>query len=87
RQISFDYDAETEVFANPTSHLQLAGLAAYYNRFAYHTLLLTYDEAAGTCLQVVSCNGVYPGGHTSLGTAQPVPVPAGQPVRMKIEVR
>jgi xylan 1,4-beta-xylosidase len=87
RQTSFNYDAETEVTANPTSHMQLAGLAAYYNRFAYHYLALTYDQAAGTCLQVISCNGVYPGGHTSLGTQYPVPVPAGAPVRMKIEVR
>jgi xylan 1,4-beta-xylosidase len=87
RQISFDYDAETEVFAAPTSHLQLAGLAAYYNRFAFHYLALTFDEAAGTCLQVISCNGVFPGGHTTMGTIHPVPVPAGVPIRMKAEVR
>jgi xylan 1,4-beta-xylosidase len=87
RQVSFDYDAETEVFAEPTSHLQLAGLAAYYNRFAFHYLALTFDEAVGSCLQVISCNGVFPGGHTSMGTAHPVPVPSGVPIRMKAEVR
>jgi xylan 1,4-beta-xylosidase len=87
RQVSFDYDAETLVEAAPTSHFQLAGLAAYYNRFAYHYLALTCDDRIGPCLQILSCNGQWPLGGTTLGLAEPVPVPAGAAVAMKIEVR
>jgi xylan 1,4-beta-xylosidase len=86
RQTAFDYDAETQVEASPASHLQMAGLIAYYNRFAYHYLSLTWDEKLGRCLQIFYCNGQWPNGMTMLGLDVPIPVPAG-PVRMRVEVR
>lgn len=87
RQTAFAYDAETEVHADPKIHMQLAGLVAYYNRFAYHYLALTFDQAVGTCLQVISCSGTQGGGQTTIGLVEPIPVPAGSPVRLKVEVR
>jgi xylan 1,4-beta-xylosidase len=87
RQTDLGYEAETEVEAEPKSLQQLAGLIAYYNRCAFHYLALGWDDAIGPCLQVYSCNGAWPLGALSLGLETPVPVPAGRPVRMKVEVR
>jgi len=87
RQVDFSYDAETEVAADPTSHLQMAGLIAYYNRFAFHYLALTWDAEAGRCLQVLSCNGAFPIGAVSLGLDKPVSVRGTGPIRMRAEVR
>lgn len=86
RQTDFDYDAETEVDCDPTSHLQMAGLIAYYNRFAYHYLCLSHDEKTGRSLQIFYCNGQWPNGMTMLGLDNPISVADG-PVRLRVEVR
>lgn len=88
RQTGFDYDAETEVTATPENFHQLAGLIAYYNRSSYHYLALTWeDSVGGACLQVITCNGDWPNAATYLALEEPVPVAAGKPVAMRIEVR
>ena len=87
RQTRFDYDAETEVAADPKNFMQLAGLIAYYNRSAYHYLALTWDDSVGACLQVITCNGEWPNAATYLGLEEPVAVQTGKPVAMRIEVR
>lgn len=86
RQTDFDFDAETEVDADPSSHHQMAGLVAYYNGFAYHYLCLTHDDARGRSLHILSCPGGWPRGATELLLEEPVQAPQG-PVRMKLEVR
>jgi xylan 1,4-beta-xylosidase len=88
RQTDFAYEAETAVEAEPKTLQQMAGLIAYYNRSAFHYLALGWDDALGPCLQVYSANGQWPVmGPLSLGLETPVAVPAGRPVRMKVEVR
>ena len=87
RQTAFDYDAETEVIASPENYHQMCGLIAYYNRAAYHYLALTFDEKAGTCLHILTCNGQWPTSPTFLALDQPVPVKPDLPVSMRIEVR
>lgn len=86
RQTALSYRAETVVEALPTNHQQMAGLIAYYNRFAFHYLALIWDSVAGTCLQIFSCAGDWPEGRLTLALEQPVPVAAGAPIRMRIEV-
>ena len=87
RQTSLNYHAETVVEARPENHQQMAGLIAYYNRFAFHYLTLTFDAVAGICLHVFSCAGDWPNGQLTVGLETPVAVPPGQPVRMRVEVK
>ncbi len=86
RQTSLAYRAETVVDAHPKNYQQMAGLIAYYNRCAFHYLALTFDEVAGTCLQVFSCAGDWPIGNLTIPLEQPVAVPADQPVRLRVDV-
>jgi xylan 1,4-beta-xylosidase len=87
RQTGFDYDAETEVMARPGNFMQMAGLIAYYNRSSYHYLALTWDDAAGVCLQVITCNGEWPTAATYLALEEPVAIAPDRPVGMRIETR
>lgn len=86
RQTAMSYRAETVVDACPETYQQMAGLIAYYNRCAFHYLALTFDDKAGTCLQIFSCNGDWPDGALTVPLEKPVAVPAGQPVRMRVDV-
>ena len=86
RQTSLAYQAETVVDAHPQNYQQMAGLIAYYNRCAFHYLALTFDDVAGTCLQVFSCAGDWPVGNLTVPLEQPVAVPADQPVRLRVDV-
>jgi xylan 1,4-beta-xylosidase len=86
RQTALAYIAETEVHAAPSHYQETAGLIAYYNRYSYHYLALTHDDAVGTCLQIWSCRGDWPAGLMTLPLDKPVPVPAGKAIRMKVEV-
>ena len=75
------------VDAKPDSYQKMAGLIAYYNRFAFHYRALTFDDNAGTCLQVYSCGGNWPDGQLDLGLETPVAVPEGMPIRLRVEVQ
>lgn len=86
RQTSLAYRAETVVDAQPQNYQQMAGLIAYYNRFAFHYLALTFDELAGRCLQIFSCAGDWPDGSLTVALDTPVAVPAGQTIRLRVEV-
>ena len=86
RQTDVCYDAETELEYAPGSYQQMAGLIAYYNRFAYHFLGVSHDEKGGRSLQIYSCNGLWPDGQTLLGLDEPVSLAEG-PVRLRAEVR
>ena len=85
RQEHFAYRAETEVDFAPRDFQQAAGVVAYYNRFKFHALAVTWDEAAGRCLTILSCAGDYPGGRLSFPLAAPVRLGEG-PVKMAIRV-
>lgn len=86
RQTSLNYCAETVVEAMPVNYQQMAGLIAYYNRFAFHYLALTWDADLGTCLQIFSCAGDWPDGRLTLGLELAVAVPASMPILMRVEV-
>ena len=86
RQTALAYRAETCVEAIPQNRQQMAGLIAYYNRFAFHYLTLTFDADIGTCLHIFSCAGDWPEGRLTLALDAPVAVPAGAPVRMQVKV-
>lgn len=87
RQTWFDYDAETQVEAEPDCYQQMAGIIAYYNRFAYHYLALTWDEEVGKCLQIYMCEGAWPFGAVTTTLEKPVAVNPSLPVSMRIETR
>jgi xylan 1,4-beta-xylosidase len=62
RQEHFVFRAETEVDFRPWSFQQAAGLTAYYNRYKFHFLAVTWHEALGRALTIMSCEGDYPEG-------------------------
>jgi len=81
RQQHFAYRAETELEFAPRNFQQAAGLTAYYNRYKFFALAVTWDEAAGRAVTVFGCPGDYPDGRLSF----PVPAPAAigdGPVRL-----
>jgi xylan 1,4-beta-xylosidase len=77
RQEHFVYRAETELDFEPTTFQQAAGLAAYYNRYKFHALAVTWDESEGRSLTILSCPGDYPEGRLSFPLATPIPIGEG----------
>ena len=62
---------------------QTAGLVLYYNGSKFHYLYLSMDESLGKHVRVMSClpDQVQPDVFT-----QPIAIPAGKPVRLRMEV-
>lgn len=87
RQEDFDFRAETSLLSfNPSTYQQSAGLTLYYSRHKFHYLSLSWDEAHGRVLTIMSCTGDWPDGRMEFPLDQPLPVPDG-PLRLAAEVR
>lgn len=75
RQTDFRYTATCDLSFEPVTYQQAAGLTTYYNRFKFHALVLTHDDAVGRALTILSCVGDAEGG--LLPPVQPVVVGDG----------
>ena len=84
RQQHFVYVAETEVTFEPETYQQAAGLTTYYNRYKFHTVVLTFEPGVGRALVLFSCAGDFPDGAMDR-IGDPVPVAEG-PVKLRVEV-
>ena len=83
RQQAHCYSASTRLEFEPENYQQLAGLICYYNAAKYHYLYVSCDEPGRPFVRVMTCN-------PDLGRAEdvtaPVPIPAGQPIELRVEV-
>jgi len=86
RQEHFAYRAETELESYPSTFQQAAGLVAYYNRYKFHCLAITWRETLGRALTILSCEGDYPEGRLTFPLAAPIPLGADQAVRLAVSV-
>lgn len=85
RQEHHTYRAETTLRFSPDWFQQAAGLVTYYNRHKFHFLAVTFDEALGRVVTVLSCPGDWPGEKLTF-PAVPVAVPGDVPVDLAVEV-
>lgn len=85
RQEDFAYSAETMVDIAPKTYQEAAGLTTYYNRWKYHSVMVSHEVGAGRCLVMMSCLGDYPDGFTTMILDAPVPVDEG-PVELRVVV-
>jgi len=85
RQEHLSYDAETVVECAPKTYQQAAGLTTYYNRFKFHSAMISHEAGMGRVLTILSCPGNWPGAGLVYPIA-PQPIAAG-PVMLKVEVR
>jgi xylan 1,4-beta-xylosidase len=83
RQQSHCFSAATVLEFEPEHFQQMAGLVCYYNSAKFHYLHLSHDETVGKHLRVMSC---LPDSTQADAFTAPVPVPAGQPVHLRVEV-
>jgi xylan 1,4-beta-xylosidase len=86
RQQHFAYRAETEIEFAPQNFQQCAGIVAYYNRYKFHALALTRNEALGRVLTLMSCNGDYPEGRLSFPLPSPIRIEDSGAVRISAQV-
>lgn len=85
RQEHMAFSAEAELSFAPRSHQQLAGIAHYYNRSKFHTLAVTWHEAHGRVLSIMSCEADHDG-RLRFALEAPQPLPAAGPVRLAMRV-
>jgi xylan 1,4-beta-xylosidase len=83
RQQAFCYTAETVVEFEPEHFQQLAGLTCYYNSSKFHYLHVSHDGQVGKYLAVMSS---IPDAAQADAFTPPIPIPAGKPVRLRVEV-
>jgi xylan 1,4-beta-xylosidase len=83
RQQAHCFSAATLIDFEPEQFQQTAGLICYYNSSKFHYLYVTYDEEIGKHIRVVSC---LPDQVQTDAFSQPVPIPAGAPVHLRVEV-
>lgn len=83
RQQAHSFSARTRLEFEPAHFQQMAGLVCYYNGSKFHYLYVSHDEAVGRHLRVMSALPDAP--HADAFTA-PVPVPAGVPLELRVEV-
>lgn len=83
RQQSLCYSASTVVEFEPEHFQQMAGLVCYYNSTKFHYLHLTHDETHGKHLRVMT---FVPDALMADAFTAPIPVPAGRPVGLRVEV-
>ncbi len=85
RQEHLAYRAQTVLSAfEPTGYQQAAGITTYYNRHKFHFAAVTWDEALGRCLMILSCPGDWPEGRLTF-PADPVAINDG-PIEIAVEV-
>ena len=83
RQQSHCFSAATVVEFEPAHFQQLAGLVCYYNSTKFHYLYLSHDETIGKHLRLMSC---VPDSPQADAFTPLVPLPAGNPVHLRVEV-
>mgnify|MGYP002757944689 FL=1 len=83
RQTAHCYSAATSVEFEPQHYQQQAGLVCYYGAAKFHYLYLSHDEELGKHLRVMSS---LPNHMQSDAFSAPIPVPAGVPVELRVEV-
>jgi xylan 1,4-beta-xylosidase len=83
RQQSHCFSAATVIEFEPEHFQHLAGLVCYYNSTKFHYLYLSHDETVGKHLCVMSCVPDLPQADTFTPI---VPIPAGKPVHLRVEV-
>jgi xylan 1,4-beta-xylosidase len=83
RQQSHCFSASAAVEFEPETFQQSAGLVLYYNSSKFHYLYLTTDESSGKHVRVMSC---LPDQVQSDIFTQPVSIPRGKPVYLRMEV-
>ena len=83
RQQSHCFSAATVVEFEPENFQQMAGLICYYNSSKFHYLYISHDESLGKHLRVMSC---LPDSTQTDAFTSPVPLPAGKPVHLRVEV-
>ncbi len=86
RQQAFTFAAETRVEFQPRHFQQAAGLVCYYNGHKFHYLYISWEEAVGRHLGIMSCEG-----DQSLATvyplqASPVALPGSAAVFLRARV-
>jgi len=86
RQQHHSYMATTTVDFEPTEFNQSAGLVAYYNRHKFHYLQVSFDEALGRVISILSCNGDYPESKLSFEPSNPVVVPGSGAISLRVQV-
>ncbi len=83
RQQSHSFSASTVVDFSPRHFQQSAGLICYYNASKFHYLYMSHDDAVGVHLRVMSC---LPDQVQSDAFTEPIPIQAGSPVHLRVEV-
>ncbi|MBZ9560247.1 MULTISPECIES: glycoside hydrolase family 43 protein [unclassified Modicisalibacter] len=82
RRDVFSCEAETTLEFAPEDYQQCAGLIAYYNRFKFHYLAVTRDDAGRRVLTILSCADNWPSGDLDFPLAAPVMLDEETSVRL-----
>ena len=83
RQQSHCYSASLRIEFDPEHFQQLAGLICYYNSAKFHYFYVSCDDTNGKHLRVMSA---LPDQLQSDAFTPPLPVPAGAPIELRVEV-
>lgn len=83
RQQAHCYGASTILDFEPAHFQQAAGLVCYYGAAKFHYLHVSHDEKHGKHLRVMSA---LPDGVVADAFTDPVPVPAGRRIELRVEV-
>jgi xylan 1,4-beta-xylosidase len=83
RQQSHCFSAATVIDFEPENFQQMAGLICYYNGAKFHYLYVSYDEALGKHLRVMSSLPDQPQGDAFTA---PISIPSEVPVDLRVEV-
>jgi xylan 1,4-beta-xylosidase len=83
RQQAHCFSASTVIDFEPQTFQQMAGLVCYYNSAKFHYLYISCDEILGKHLRVMSS---FPDQLQADAFTEPVPLPAGIPVELRVEV-
>ncbi|WP_372922910.1 family 43 glycosylhydrolase, partial [Roseovarius sp.] len=86
RQTHLAFRAETEISFAPLDYQQFAGLIAWYNRFKFHYLAVTANEAGERLLTVYSCAADWPDARVSFPLDAPIRLPDEGPVQLGCDV-
>jgi xylan 1,4-beta-xylosidase len=83
RQQAHCFSAGTLMEFEPDRFQQMAGLVCYYNSSKFHYLYVSHDEVIGKHIRIMSC---LPDQVQSDFFSAPVAIPAGAPLRLRVEV-
>ncbi|HWC98886.1 MAG TPA: glycoside hydrolase family 43 protein [Candidatus Sulfopaludibacter sp.] len=83
RQQAHCFSAATVTDFEPDRFQQMAGLVCYYNGSKFHYLYISHNDEIGRHLRIMSC---LPDQVQSDAFSQPVAIPSGVPVHLRVEV-